>query len=121
MIRATIAEADLVLIPARPSPHDLRAVGIIVAMAEAAHIQFCFLVNGATPRTTIAIEAVGASAQHGKVALATLYQRFDFGDSMMDGRAVGELNPQSRSAAEVTSMLSLSALRPHPPRLHESR
>jgi chromosome partitioning protein len=35
-IRAAITVADLVLIPARPSPHDLRAVGVIVEMAEAA-------------------------------------------------------------------------------------
>jgi chromosome partitioning protein len=35
-IRAAIAVADLVVIPARPSPHDLRAVGVIVEMAEAA-------------------------------------------------------------------------------------
>ena len=35
-IRAAIAVADLVVIPARPSPDDLRAVGVIVEMAEAA-------------------------------------------------------------------------------------
>src|SRR5687768_5981222 len=33
-IRAAIQVADLVLIPARPSPHDLRAVGVVVEMAE---------------------------------------------------------------------------------------
>ena len=57
-IQAAIGVADLVLIPARPSPHDLRAIGAIVAMAEQAGIPFCFVVNGATPRTTIAIEAL---------------------------------------------------------------
>jgi chromosome partitioning protein len=104
MIRTAIAVADLVLIPARPSPHDLRAVGVIVEMAETAHIPFCFVVNGATPRTTIAIEAVRALAQHGKVAPVTLHQRIDFASSMVDGRTVGELNPQSRSADEVASL-----------------
>jgi chromosome partitioning protein len=104
MIRAAIAVADLVLIPARPSPHDLRAVGVIVAMAEASGKPFCFIVNGATPRTTIAHEAVRALAQHGKVAPVTLHQRIDFAASMVDGRTVGELNPQSRSAVEVTDL-----------------
>jgi chromosome partitioning protein len=104
MITAAVAVADLVLIPARPSPHDLRAVGVIVAMAEASTIPFCFVVNGATPRTTIAHEAVRALAQHGKVAPVTLHQRIDFASSMVDGRTVGELHPQSRSAAEVTSL-----------------
>jgi chromosome partitioning protein len=104
MIRAAIAVATLVLIPARPSPHDLRAVGVIVEMAETTHIPFCFAVNGATPRTTIALEAVRALAQHGKVAPVTLHQRIDFAASMVDGRTVGELNPQSRSALEVTDL-----------------
>jgi chromosome partitioning protein len=106
MIRAAIAVADVVLIPARPSPHDLRAVGVIVEMAEAAGIPFCFAVNGATPRTTIALEAVRALAQHGKVAPVTLHQRIDFAASMVDGRTLGELNPQSRSALEVTELWS---------------
>jgi len=96
--------ADLVLIPARPSPHDLRAVGVIVEMAEATSIPFCFVVNGATPRTTIATEALRALAQHGKVAPVALYQRIDFASSMVDGRTVGELNPQSRSSEEVASL-----------------
>ena len=103
-IRAAIAVADLVLIPARPRPHDLWAVGVIVEMAEAASISFCFVVNGATPRTTIALEAVRALAQHGKVAPVTLHQRIDFAASMVDGRTVGVLNPQWRSAEEVASL-----------------
>src|SRR5215831_5791590 len=98
VIRAAIAVADLVLIPARPSPHDLRAVGVIVEMAERTGKPFCFVVNGATPRTTIALDALRALAQHGKVAPVTLHQRIDFASSMVDGRTVGELNPQSRSA-----------------------
>jgi chromosome partitioning protein len=73
-------------------------------MAEAAGIPFCFVVNGATPRTTIATEAVRALAQHGKVAPVTLHQRIDFAASMVDGRTVGEFNPQSRSAEEVASL-----------------
>jgi chromosome partitioning protein len=103
-IRSAIAVADLVLIPARPSPHDLRAVGVIVEMTEAARIPFCFVVNGATPRTTIALEAVRALAPHGQVATVTLHQRIDFAASMVDGRTVGELNPRWRSADEVTSL-----------------
>jgi chromosome partitioning protein len=103
-IRAVIAVADLVLIPARPSPHDLRAVGVIVEMAEAAKIPFCFVVNGATPRTTIALEAVQALAQHGAVAPVIMHQRIDFAGSMVDGRTVIEVNPSSRSSDEVTQL-----------------
>jgi chromosome partitioning protein len=49
IIRATIQVADLVLIPARPSPHDLRAVAVMAEMAEQLKKPFCFVVNGATP------------------------------------------------------------------------
>jgi hypothetical protein len=82
---------------ARPSPHDLRAVGVIVELAEASGIPFCFVVNGTTPRTTIAQDAVRALAQHERVDPITLHQRIDFAANKTDRRTVGELNPQSRS------------------------
>jgi chromosome partitioning protein len=103
-IRAAIAVAHLVLIPARPSPHDLRAVGVIVGMAEDLKKPFGFVVNGATPRTTIALEAVQALAQHGRVAPVIVHQRIDFAGSMVDGRTAGEVNARSRSAEEVAGL-----------------
>jgi chromosome partitioning protein len=103
-IRAAIAVADLVLIPARPSPHDLRAVGVIVEMAEASRKPFGFVVNGATPRSLIALEAVQALAQHGPVAPVIIHQRIDFAASMTDGRTAGEVNLRSRSAEEITEL-----------------
>ena len=48
-IRAAITIADLVFIPARPSPYDLRAVGVIVEMAEASAIPFALWQYIATP------------------------------------------------------------------------
>jgi chromosome partitioning protein len=103
-IRSAILVADLVLIPARPSPHDLRAVGVVVEMTEQARKGFCFAVNGATPRTTIALEAVQALAQHGPVAPVIVHQRIDFAGSMVDGRTVGEISASSRSADEITQL-----------------
>jgi chromosome partitioning protein len=104
IIRATIQVADLVLVPARPSPHDLRAVGVVVEMAEQSKRPFCFVVNGATPRTTIALEAVQALAQHGPVAPVIVHQRIDFAGSMVDGRTVGEVQADSCSAEEITQL-----------------
>jgi chromosome partitioning protein len=96
--------ADFVLIPARPSPHDLRAVAAVVEMVEEAKKPFCFVINGATPRSIIAKQAVGALAEHGKVAPVTIHHRVDFAASMTDGRTVAELAPESPSAQEVTSL-----------------
>ena len=95
------AVADFVLIPPRPSPHDLRAVAAVVEMVEEAKKPFCFVINGATPRSIIAKQAVSALAEHGKVAPATIHQRVDFAASMVDGRTVSELAPESPSAREI--------------------
>jgi chromosome partitioning protein len=104
VIQAAITVADVVLIPARPSPHDLRSIGTIVEMVERMGKLFCFVVNGATPRTTIATDAVRALAQHGRVAPVTIHQRIDFAGSMIDGRTVGEVNGQSRSTREIAEL-----------------
>jgi chromosome partitioning protein len=103
-IREAIAVADLMLIPARPSPHDFRAVGVVVEMAETSGKPFCFVVNGATPGSLIAFEAREALAQHGPVAPVIVHQRIDFAASMTDGQTAGEVNPRSRSAAEIIDL-----------------
>jgi chromosome partitioning protein len=103
-IKKANTAADFILIPARPSPHDLRAVAAVVEMVEEAKKPFCFVINGATPRSIIAKQAVGALAEHGKVAPVTVHHRVDFAASMTDGRTVAELAPASPSAQEITSL-----------------
>jgi chromosome partitioning protein len=92
MIEQVMAVADLILIPTRPSPHDLRAVGSTVEIAERAGKRMVFVVNGAAQRARITGEAAIALSQHGTVAPVTLYQRTDFASSMIDGRTVQELD-----------------------------
>jgi chromosome partitioning protein len=104
MIRAVLKVADLVLIPTRPSPHDLRAVGTTVELVEQAGKKMVFVINGAAARAKIAGEAAVALSQHGTVAPVTLYQRTDFASSMIDGRTVQEIDPKSRSAEEVSGL-----------------
>ena len=52
-IQRVINVADMVLIPTRPSPHDLRAVAGTVEMVERAHCAMVFVLNGAKPGQTI--------------------------------------------------------------------
>lgn len=101
MIQQVLRIADLVLIPTRPSPHDLRAVGSTVELVENAGKRMIFVINGAAPRARIAGEAAVALSQHGTVAPVTLYQRTDFASSMIDGRTVQEIDPKGRSAEEI--------------------
>ena len=103
-IARVIATADLVLIPARPSPHDLRAVAATVDLAKRAGKPFLFVVNGAAPRANITAEAVAALSEHGRVAPVILYQRTDYAVSMIDGRTVMEIALSSRSAQEIAEL-----------------
>ncbi len=100
-IQRVINVADLVLIPTRPSPHDLRAVAGTVDMVERAHSNLVFVVNAANLRAKITSDAVIALSQHGTVAPVFVQQRVDFATSMIDGRTVCELDPEGRSAKEI--------------------
>lgn len=107
-IEATITEvirlADLVVIPARPSPHDLRAAGATVDLVERLDKPLIFVINGATPRARITSEAVMALSQHGTLAPVIVHHRTGFAASMIDGRTVMEITGDARSAAEITQL-----------------
>jgi chromosome partitioning protein len=100
-IQRVINIADLVLIPTRPSPHDLRAVAGTVEMVERAHCGMVFVLNGANLRAKITADAAVALSQHGTVAPSFVQHRGDFASSMIDGRTVQELAPSGRSAKEI--------------------
>ena len=59
-IANVIGHADLVVLPTRPSPHDLRAVGPTVDIANRLGKPVLFVVNAATPRARITGEAAVA-------------------------------------------------------------
>ncbi|MBW8785969.1 MAG: ParA family protein, partial [Novosphingobium sp.] len=103
-IQSVIAVAELIVIPTRPSPHDLRAVGATVDLCDRAGKPLIFVVNAATPKAKITYEAAVALSQHGTVAPVTLHHRTDFAASMIDGRTVMEIDPGGRSAKEVTEL-----------------
>lgn len=103
-IQSVIQVAELIVIPTRPSPHDLRAVGATVDLCERAGKPLIFVVNAATPKAKITFEAAIALSQHGTVAPVTLHHRTDFAASMIDGRTVMEVDPKGKSAAEVTEL-----------------
>ena len=105
-IQSVIAVAELIVIPTRPSPHDLRAVGATVDLCDRAGKSLMFVVNAATPKAKITAEAAVALSQHGTVAPVTIHQRTDFAASMIDGRTVMEVDPKGKSAQEVEGLWS---------------
>ena len=103
-IQSVIAVAELIVIPTRPSPHDLRAVGATVDLCDRAGKPLIFVVNAATPKAKITYEAAVALSQHGTVAPVTVHHRTDFAASMIDGRTVMEIDPGGRSAKEIVEL-----------------
>src|SRR5271166_5542921 len=96
-IRAVVALADLVLIPVKPSPHDLRAVGRIGKA-------FCFVLTQAKGNALLTVQAMAALSEHGVVSPAVMHDRVDYASSMTDGRTVLEADPKGRSAAEMATL-----------------
>ena len=105
-IGAVVRSANLVVIPTRPSPHDLRAVGSTVHLVQAAGKPFVFAVTQAKPNARLTVQAVTALSQHGAVAPAIVHDRVDYAGSMVDGRTVQETDGKGRSAAEMADLWS---------------
>lgn len=103
-IEKVIEVADLVLIPVRPSPHDLRAIAATVDLVESTDRRMAFIVNGASVNSRISTEAVMALAEHGRVAPVIVHQRVNFAASMTDGRTAGEVEANSKAAEEIKQL-----------------
>jgi len=110
-ISEVVSFADLVILPTRPSPHDLRAVGPTIDIVDARKKPMIFALNAATPRAKITMEAAVALSQHGTVAPVTIYNRTDFAASMIDGRTVMEVDPDGKSAEEIKGLWEYIAQR----------
>ena len=103
-IRAVVGFADLVIIPSRPSPDDLDAIGATVDLVEDAGKPLVFVVNGATKRARLTGQAAIVLSQHGTVAPSVIHHSVAFPSSSIDGRVVGELEPSGIPAKEIAEL-----------------
>lgn len=103
-IEQVVRVSDLVVIPTRPSPHDLRAAGATVDLVETHGKPLVFVINGASPPSSLTAEAAIALSQHGTVAPVTIHHRDEFAASMIDGRTVMEIPDAADSAGEVVDL-----------------
>jgi chromosome partitioning protein len=100
-IETVIAVADLVLIPVKPSPHDLKGVGVTVQLAKRQGKPFCFVVTQAIARAALTTQAILALSQHGPVATSVMHYRVDYAGAMTDGRTVQEIDAVGKAAEEM--------------------
>jgi chromosome partitioning protein len=110
LMRSALLAADLVLIPAQPSPFDGWASGEMLKLIEEARIfrptvVARFVLNRCDGRTLIARDTAETLAEHDPPALAaTIGQRVAFADSARSGRLVFDVDPTSAAAREVTAL-----------------
>lgn len=98
----TLRAADLALIPVRPSPDDLRAVGVTIAALRAAGVPFAFVMSQ-TPRAKLTEEAARVLAQHGRVAPVNIAQRVIYAETGATGQGVTETS-DTRAAQELAAI-----------------
>ena len=99
-----VKTADFVLIPVKPSPHDLRSVGHTVEIVREEGRAFAFVVTQAKSNALLTVQAMAALSEHGRVAPAVMHDRVDYAASMTDGRTVQETDQRGRSAGEVADL-----------------
>lgn len=103
-IAGILRQADLVLVPVRPSPDDLDALRPILDAIERAGRPFAFVLSQAKPRTRLAADVLPALAQHGRVCPAVIHDRIEHATAAATGQAVTETAPESKAAEEVRAL-----------------
>lgn len=108
--RSALIAADLVLIPATPSPMDGWASAEMLRLLAEARVYrpalpARLLLNRCATRTVIARETAGALAEHDPPALAThVGQRVVFADAARSGQLAQEVAPGGLAAAEIAAL-----------------
>lgn len=110
-VEQVVHVADLVVIPCRPSPHDIRSVARTIEMVRLAGKPFVFVLNGVTEGEAITDEAAAVLGEAGAVAPVRIQNRTDYAESMFDGLTVMEVAPDGESAGEIDRLWSYIAAR----------
>lgn len=100
-VERVVAVADLVVIPCRPSPHDLRAATKTIELVDSLQKPRVFVLNGATAGDQLTVDAAGVLAEVGTVSPVHIHNDPEFADSMFDGLTVMEAAPDSQPASEI--------------------
>lgn len=98
----TLRTADLALIPIRPSPDDLRAVGATIAALGTAGVPFAFVMSQ-TPRAKLTDESARVLAQHGRIAPVNIAQRVIYAETAATGQGVQETS-DTKAAQELAAI-----------------
>ena len=110
LMRSALLAADLVLIPAQPSPFDGWASAEMLALLSEARIfrpelVARFLLNRCAARTVISRETAEALADHDPPVLTSrIGQRVAFADAARSGRLVMDIDETSPASGEIAAL-----------------
>jgi chromosome partitioning protein len=108
--RLVAGAVDLAVIPSRPGILDLRAIKATVALVREASTSAVIVLNACSPgrgvaEASVTTEARQALAVYGlPVSPVAVTQRAAFSHALNDGRAVTELEPDGKAAAELRQL-----------------
>ncbi|HEY1057519.1 MAG TPA: ParA family protein [Limnobacter sp.] len=104
-IRESLGQADLVIIPTKPSPLDIHSATSTLEWAEEAGARVSWVINGASPiskNPDIVFELLKATRV--PVFKTIVHERGDFVTSLSRGLSVSEAAPHSKAAAEIAEL-----------------
>ena len=101
-VSIALQEADLVVIPVKPSILDVEASRPTVEQLRRIGRPYAFVLNMCAPSSqNRTLDAATALVRTGALAPSMLATRSDFLDAMTGGQGVTEVNPKGKAAQEI--------------------
>ena len=103
--KVAIRCSDLTLVPVQPSPMDVWATRPTLELAAQEKVPVLMVLNRVPPRANLTEEMIAEMEELGaKVAKSRIGNRVVFAGALSEGRAVGEVQPRGRAAAEIKAL-----------------
>ena len=96
--------ADLVIVPIKPTPDDIRSAAVTVDRLNALEVPYLFVITQAVPNANITAQAIAALSHHGPVAETLIVNRVIYPAAFTDGRTPQEIEPKGPAAREIARL-----------------
>lgn len=103
VIEAAAQLSDLIIVPLRAGPHDMRTLPATLSIIAPYSKPVVFVLNGATVGARLTGEAISLLSRYGPLA-PVIHQRVDFAASMIDGRTAMEIKSASPAIDEMQAL-----------------
>lgn len=103
VIEAAAQLSDLIIVPLRAGPHDMRTLPATLSIIDPYSKPVVFVLNGATVGARLTGEAISLLSRYGPLA-PVIHQRVDFAASMIDGRTAMEIKSASPAIDEMQAL-----------------